>query len=459
MSRWGCAITILPVLLAASAQAQQLPVFRAGVELLEVDVSVVDGDGEPITDLSASEFTVSVDGELRRVVSAQFIDLGTASAREPAALPGRPPAAPAVSYTANTAGDPGRLIVMAIARESISFGEGRPAMWAAAEFLDTLNPNDQVALVTVPPPGPRVDFTTDHQLVQEKLEMAVGVGQDVVRFYHGLGIWEARQILLAMERTDGFQNPSTRRILERLCKGDEGDCWVRVIDEAKRVVEAEQRQRLESIWSLERILEGLRDIEGRKFVVWIAEELATENGGGIEFFGIRSLAAAARASVHVILLRKPDIDASATDRPGSEIHDRMEEELGLGLIADYTGGAVHRVINNPEHAFEELGRELSGYYLLGVEPLEGDFDGEERAIDVSVSRRGARIRARREVVHRSAPDDRGAPAGERLERLLMSPVAATDLQVRVATYAYQEANRVARDGRQRCRPRPGQRRG
>ncbi|MCY3845862.1 MAG: hypothetical protein OXH69_20235, partial [Acidobacteria bacterium] len=210
----------------------------------------------------------------------------------------------------------------------------------------------------------------------------------------------------------------------------------------KRVVEAEQRQRLESIWSLERILEGLRDVEGRKFVVWIAEELATGDGGGIEFLGIRRLAAAARASVHVILLRKPDIDTSATNRSGSEIHDRMEEELGLSLIADYTGGAVHRVINNPEHAFEELRRELSGYYLLGVEPLEGDLDGEEREIDVSVSRRGARLRARREVVHWSGPDDRGASAPQRLERLLMSPVAATDLPLRVATYAYREGDRA-----------------
>ena len=291
-------------------------------------------------------------------------------------------------------------------------------------------------MVTVPPPGPRVEFTTDHERVRERLEMAVGVGQDAVRFYHGLGIWEARQLLNEMG------SPTARRIVERICGRGGGDCMARLYEEASRVVEAEQRQRLESIWSLERILEGLRDVEGRKFVIWIAEELATVDGGGIEFFGIRRLAAAARASVHVIMLREPDIDASATGRSGSELWDRMEEELGLGLIADYTGGAVHRVINNPEHAFEQLRRELSGYYLLGVEPLEGDLDGEEREIDVSVSRRGARLRARREVVHWSGPDDRGASAGERLERLLMSPVAAADLPLRVATYAYQEGDRV-----------------
>ena len=129
--------------------------FRAGVELLNVDVSVVDGRGEPITDLSASEFTVSVDGELRRIVSAQFIDLGTAAsdAREAATLPDGPADGPAVSYTVNTAGDRGRLIVLMFDRESVSFGEGRRVMRAASDCLDTLAPNDQVGFVTVPPAG------------------------------------------------------------------------------------------------------------------------------------------------------------------------------------------------------------------------------------------------------------------------------------------------------------------
>ena len=367
---------------------------------------------------------------------------------------GQPPAASPVSYTANAVGDPGRLIVLAVARESISFGEGRPAMWAAAEFLDTLNPNDQVALVTVPPPGPRVDFTTDRQRVREKLEMAVGVGQDAVRFYHGLGIWEARQIVMAVERGDLFSNPSMRRILDRICRGDNG-CWSRVIDEAARVVEAEDRQRLESIWSLERILEGLRDIEGRKFVVWIAEELATEDGGGIEFFGIRSLAAAARASVHVILLRKPDIDASATDRSGSELWDRMEEELGLGLIADYTGGAVHRVINNPEHAFAQLGRELSGYYLLGVEPLEGE-----------PGRGGARDRRVGVAARRTPPGEaRGGPlvrperpwsTSRRTSRAPADVARRRDRPAAPRRHVRVPGGRAgARDGRQRRRARSG----
>ena len=60
-------------LAALSAQAPPTPVVRAGVDLLEVDVSVVNADSEPTPDLSTAEFTVTVDGQPRRVASAQYI--------------------------------------------------------------------------------------------------------------------------------------------------------------------------------------------------------------------------------------------------------------------------------------------------------------------------------------------------------------------------------------------------
>ena len=144
-----CAVAVLPVCLAAAAEAQQPPVFRVGVELLEVDVSVVDGEGEPIADLSGSEFAVSIDGKPRLVVSAQFVDLRPAATASRTATA----AAPAVSYSANTTGGRGRVIVLAIDRDSIAFSEGREVMAAAGAFLDTLGPNDQVALVHRPPAG------------------------------------------------------------------------------------------------------------------------------------------------------------------------------------------------------------------------------------------------------------------------------------------------------------------
>ena len=62
----------------------QAPVFRSGVEVMEVDVTVVDAKGMPVRDLRAPEFTVTVDGQPRRVISAEFIADSGAPAAEPA---------------------------------------------------------------------------------------------------------------------------------------------------------------------------------------------------------------------------------------------------------------------------------------------------------------------------------------------------------------------------------------
>ena len=51
--------------------------FEAAVDVIAVDVSVVDGDGRPVRDLRADEFAVKVEGRTRRVLSIDFVDLGT----------------------------------------------------------------------------------------------------------------------------------------------------------------------------------------------------------------------------------------------------------------------------------------------------------------------------------------------------------------------------------------------
>src|SRR5258705_5612009 len=58
---------------AASAAGAQQPTFRTGVDVITVDVGAVDSRGQPVTDLHAPEFTVKIDGQVRRVVSADLV--------------------------------------------------------------------------------------------------------------------------------------------------------------------------------------------------------------------------------------------------------------------------------------------------------------------------------------------------------------------------------------------------
>src|SRR5690349_8630515 len=74
--------TCLVVVMAAMLEAQapqaprpqpQLPVFRAGVELVSIDVTALDNNGRQVTDLTAPDFLVEIDGEKRQVSTVEYI--------------------------------------------------------------------------------------------------------------------------------------------------------------------------------------------------------------------------------------------------------------------------------------------------------------------------------------------------------------------------------------------------
>src|SRR5687768_8235248 len=63
----------------SAQQPPQAPTFRSGVELVSVDVGVVDRQGQPLRGLSSKDFTISVGGQPRRVVSVEYVDVGGAN--------------------------------------------------------------------------------------------------------------------------------------------------------------------------------------------------------------------------------------------------------------------------------------------------------------------------------------------------------------------------------------------
>src|SRR3954451_21986099 len=98
---------LVGVLLAASVAvsfAQQLPPpsFKAGVQLVRIDVTVLDDKRQPVRGLQASDFTVLVDGQPRPIRAFQPVDRATAAAARRG--PAMPPV-PAHEVATNRAGD------------------------------------------------------------------------------------------------------------------------------------------------------------------------------------------------------------------------------------------------------------------------------------------------------------------------------------------------------------------
>src|SRR5438094_439689 len=129
---------------AAPSQVQaDQPVFRGGVELIQLDVSVLDRKRQPVTGLNASDFTVFENGVQRSVRAFTSIELPARAPRADAALA----ALPADVVTNQVGQQDGRLVIILIDR---TIPTGQPAVAArkvATAAVEALGPHDLGALV------------------------------------------------------------------------------------------------------------------------------------------------------------------------------------------------------------------------------------------------------------------------------------------------------------------------
>lgn len=400
------------------------PTFSSSVDIVSVDVNVLDRNGRPVRDLSAADFTLSVDGRPRKIASAQFISVTAPTT----------PAEPAPAhYTTNVAAANGRLIVIVVDRGSIAPVRSKDVLAAAARFVDGLAPTDRVALYSIPS-GPAVEFTTDHDAVVSALmrtdgQANPGPGGRNIGIAEALGFERGNRIVMenAYERECGAA-PG------RGGGGSEHLLCTKLVREEAGIVAAYARERAQNtIAGLRTILERFGAGETPKTVVLISEGLVID-GERFAATGLSRALAAAHATIYALKPEPSDADASQTRAPQNRARDRAVYEDGLISVTRAGGGDLFRVIADPDFAFARLAAELSGYYLLGFEPEPSDRDGKEHSIQVTVRRPDVAIRARPQFTFGVA----GRTTQQVITDLLRTPVAVTEVPMRLTTYAFQD---------------------
>src|SRR5688500_13886197 len=143
-------ITVLICLagLAVAGRAQQAPpqpqaTFQSGVDVVQVDVSVLDKDRRPVRGLTRDQFTIREDGRPRPIVAFTAVDLSereVSSARASWVRDVTP------DVTTNTMRPEGRLVVIMI-DWSIRFADQVLAKRIATAAVDALGPDDLAAVV------------------------------------------------------------------------------------------------------------------------------------------------------------------------------------------------------------------------------------------------------------------------------------------------------------------------
>jgi len=376
------------VLLLAQMQQLPRPTFETGVELISVDVHVVDKNGKPIGDLKADEFEVDIAGRRRKIASAQFVSYSPGLKTRPTTEGDQPttvePAAPR----------PRRMYVLAVDEHSLHTSNAMAAVNAAERFIDRLQPDDLVGVYAYPTGAAQHDMTTDHASVRKVLQKIGGLFSEPV---NGLNLSPSEIIDCANNDRDCLQ-----RVFQRECSG--GACsFTQVRQEAISLAGLMETMASQSIGGLRGLVRSLKEVPGRKTLVLVSGGLVTTDQAGGRMNVRNEIAAVGRdaslANVNVFALHLDwSFIQAVTNRRGMRTSYFREANMaasGLEAIAGNAGGTVTRVQGtSPDVAFDRVLSETSGHYLLGVESIADDRDGQPKAIRVKVKRGGAQVRSR-----------------------------------------------------------------
>ena len=145
------------------APAQDVaPEVRA--ELVRLDAVITDSLGNPVRDLSGTDFVLLEDGKPQRLTHFLFVGRATASApTTPAALP------PALA--SGVAQGPGRTIVLVVDDLHIAPNNLQFTKPALLRFVaETVQPDDHVALIPTGSPGGVRQLTTDRAELEKAIQ-------------------------------------------------------------------------------------------------------------------------------------------------------------------------------------------------------------------------------------------------------------------------------------------------
>src|ERR1043165_1015685 len=148
----------------------QVPTFRAGIDLVQVDVSVFDKNRQPVRGLTAADFTIFEDGKPQKIEVFTAIEV-------PDVVTSKTEWVKRVSpdVTTNHA-DNRRLFAIVI--DDATIQPDAPAMkrvkTAAHSVIDKLGPADLATVIFTRDNRNARDFTTDHVRLHAAVEKFTG---------------------------------------------------------------------------------------------------------------------------------------------------------------------------------------------------------------------------------------------------------------------------------------------
>jgi VWFA-related protein len=446
------------------SSAQQTPspegVIRINVNLVQVDAIVTDAKGKPVTNLTADDFEVLQDGMAQTITNFAFIEVKDAKINTP-------PSKSASKQAKNVVGPPPpplalrpeqirRTIALVVDDLALSADSTVRVRQSLKKWVDEeMQPGDLVAVLrTSAGMGALQQFTADKRVLYAAI--------DLVQFHTGrVGV-------------SSFA-PVTGAPLESALPGSNGEKTQvsTEIDTTAFNNEIQQSYMLGSIGAVRYVLQGLRDLPGRKSLVLFSENMkftylnigsnlvnneATSLGLADQRLE-RLIDEANRSSVVVYAidprgvvytgLTAEDFTGAAggtgeamTPQQIAEIGTNRSNDLiaskdGMIYLTQKTGG-LFLANNDIQGSLKQVVDDGDGYYLLGYQPGASTFEGGRskfHTIRVRVKRPGLQVRSRTGFF--GTPDAEAAPAPvgrvAQIAKAMASPFSSGAVRVRLTT--------------------------
>jgi VWFA-related protein len=366
----------------------QVPSFRTRTDVLQLDVSVLDAEGQPIRGLTAADFTVLDEGVPSRVVAFSAVD-----------VPAWPPEAPAwiretTPDVVSNHPDARRAVVIVMDDFGTPWDPGvtKIAKSIANATIDRLGAADLAAVVYVLNRQNGQEFTSDRARLRAAVDRFVPAGMIPAN--------EGR--FSASAPNKGLDFPGRTGKPSGACQ--RGSCMHMALRNAAAILEA---------WPGAR--KTLALIGPGRTMKNADLDLLDDNDD------VRKTLAA---------LQNANVTVYQFDPRGLQLEARGLDDFGT--FADATGGRAIMNTNAPADLVPQMFRESGSYYLLGI--AEGEGKRKFHRLTVKVDRAGAVVRTRSGYFRRpaeSAPEDDAHPASD-IDRALSGGLPTGDLPMALA---------------------------
>lgn len=422
----SCAVVVVSLLLGTAVLAQSVQPFRTGTELVAIDVTVVDASGNPVPDLEARDFAVTVAGQPRAIQSVQFIR-------------SEPTTTPALSVdadvTSNQRSTSGRALLIVVDESNLRPGSAVALVRNAKALLSRISPGDLVGLARIPDGG-GVEFTSNHAHIVDGLNRITGRPPRA----RGSSVTVYLSEAVDSERSGGAQWAAA---LQRECpppkqRGYEA-CVAAMQAEASALLRDEDWKRSAVAESLRNLVRTAAASSGPVTMVLISQSLFLGDDVGL-VAGLADAAASARVTLHVVRPVGSSFDMSNAGFSSDPSTDEALRRQGLERLAAALNGGYFEPSSVSAEVFDRIGRELTGYYLLGIEPTDEDRRARRRLLNVKVTRPGLTWRARSTFTTRSADETTKLDTADNLRQMLRSPIAMPGLAMTLTTRVVDAGN-------------------